>query len=379
MITIKEVKTKQDFEDFVKFPFALYRNNPFWVPPLIADEIKSFNPENDIFKTVDAHFFLALKDSKIVGRIVAIVNWTEVRELKKSKVRFGWFEVIDDVEVTYQLLKRVQELGQSHQLEYMEGPVGFSNMDKAGLLISGFDEIATMIGLYNPPYYAVHFEKLNLKPEATWVEFKLKLKDIPNKKIEKLAELVEKRYQVQSIKFKKSSDIVPYVDDMFALLNKTYADLQSFVPIQPFQIEHYKTKYIKYIHPEFISVVTDQDNQLIAFSITMPSMSKAFQKAKGSLFPLGFWHLLRATQKNDHVEFYLIGVDPEFQNKGIASLIFRDFYHAFRKNNIITCETNPQLEENNKIQQMWKNFNPIEHKRRSTFKIELNHFQQHIS
>jgi len=375
-ITIKEVKTAEYFKAFVKFPFELYKDNPYWVPPLISDEINSFKPENDIFKTVDAHFFLAFRNEKIVGRIVAIVNWTEVNELQKRKIRFGWLDVVDDVEVTYQLLKKVQEIGQSHQLQYMEGPMGFSNMDKAGLLVEGFEEIATMIGLYNHAYYVNHLEKLNLVPEATWIEYKIQLEDVNLENIGKLAAMIEKRYHVKSIKFKKSSEIVPYVDEMFALLNKTYADLQSFVPIQPFQIEHYKTKYIKYVHPEYISVVADENNRLIAFAITMPSMSKAFQKAKGSLFPFGFWHLLQATKKNDHAEFYLIGVDPDYQNKGIAALIFRDFYEAFHKNNILTCETNPQLEENKKIQQLWKNFNPRQHKKRSTFKIELGQLSQ---
>lgn len=376
MITIKEVKCKRDFIDFVKFPFELYQDNSFWVPPIISDEILSFNPENDIFKTVDAHFFLAYKNNKIVGRIVAIINWTEVNELHKRKIRFGWLDMIDDIEVTYLLLKKVEEIGIKNNLDYIEGPMGFSNMDKAGLLTFGFQEIATMIGLYNHSYYVNHLEKLNFIPEASWIEFKFELKNIPIHKIENIAKAIENRYHVRSLKFKKSSEIIPYVNEMFNLLNKTYADLQSFVPIQPFQIEHYKTKYIKYIRPEFISIVMDENEKIIAFAITMPSMSKAFQKAKGSLFPFGFWHLYQATQKNNQVEFYLIGVDPEFQNKGIAALIFRDFYHSFKNNNIRTCETNPQLEENKKVQQLWRNFFPEIHKKRSTFKINLGHLNQ---
>jgi ribosomal protein S18 acetylase RimI-like enzyme len=265
----------------------------------------------------------------------------------------------------------VEEIGLLHNLEYMEGPMGFSNMDKAGMLTDGFKEIATMIGLYNHPYYVNHLEKLNFSPEATWIEYKIQLANIQIEKIVGLASAIEKRYDVKSLKFKKSSEIIPYVDEMFGLLNKTYADLQSFVPVQPFQIEHYKTKYIKYIRPDFISVLADASNKLIAFAITMPSMSKAFQKADGSLFPFGFWHLYQATQKNNHAEFYLIGVDPEYQNKGIASLIFRDFYQSFQKNNIEICETNPQLEENKKILQLWKNFEPDLHKKRSTFKLDL--------
>lgn len=371
MIEIREATTDQDLKDFVKFPFNIYAKSPYWVPPIIKDELKSFNPSNDIFKSVDVHFYLAYKQENLVGRIAVCINWTEVNELGKPKVRFGWLEMIDDLEVTKALLQKAEELAIKNKLSYIEGPMGFSNMDKAGMLTEGFDQIATMIGLYNPAYYPEHLETLGFKTEAEWMEYKLDINSFNPRKINVLADLIAQRYEVKLLKFKTIKELLPYVDEMFALLNRTYADLQSFVPIQQFQIEHYKKQYLAFIHPDFISCVMDKDNKMIAFAITMPSFSKAFQKANGKMFPFGFLHLLGAMKKNNSAEFYLIGIDPDYQNKGINALIFKEIYFNFTKKGILNIETNPLLLENNKIQQLWKQFNPIIHKRRKTFRKDI--------
>lgn len=201
-------------------------------------------------------------------------------------MRFGWFDYVDDLAVSQALLAEVEKFGKAHNMEYMEGPMGFSNMDKAGMLTKGFDQLATMIGLYNHEYYPKHLDKLGFKPEAEWMEYKLDISNFNKEKIAKMSTLVQERFRVKSLEFKTTKELMPYVDEMFALLNKTYADLQSFVPIEPFQIEHYKKKYLQFIHPDFISCVMDRNNKMIAFAITMPSFSRAFQKAKGKLFPL---------------------------------------------------------------------------------------------
>lgn len=372
MIEVKEVKSEKELKDFVKFPFKLYKNNKHWVPSLINDELKSFDPKQDIFKTVDVHYFLAYKNNEIVGRIAGIINWIEVNELKKPKARFGWLEMIDDIEVTKALLNKVVEIGKNNNLSYIEGPMGFSNMDKAGMLTEGFEHTATMIGMYNLKYYPEHLHKLGYKPEAEWLEYQMELKKIgASYDMTKIASLIEKRYKVRTLEFNSIKDVIPHVDEMFQLLNRSYAELQSFVPIQQFQIDHYKEKYINFIHPDFISCVVDEAGKLIAFAITMPSFSKAFQKTNGKLLPFGWWHLLNAIKKNDHAEFYLIGIDPEYQNKGITALIFRDLYHRLDKRGIKTVETNPLLEENKKVQQLWKTFDPSIHKRRKTFRLDL--------
>lgn len=371
MIEIKEVLSSNDWKEFINLPYRIYRNNSFWVPSIKKNEQKSFNPSNELFKTVEAKFLLALKDNRVVGRVVAIINWTEVNQLNKSKVRFGWLEYEDDIAILEALLNEVEVLGRKHDLSYMEGPMGFSNMDKAGMLTEGFDYRATMIGIYNYEYYPHHIEQLGFRPEAEWLEYSFRFDSILIEKARKLKTIIEKRYKVSCYQFKSINDLMPYVDEMFDLINRTYADLQSFVPIEKFQVEHYKKKYLKFIHPDFISCVKDEGGKMIAFAITMPSFSKAFQKANGSLYPFGWLHLLKAVKKNDHAEFYLIGIDPEYQNKGINALMFTQLYDSYQKRGIESVETNPLLEENTKIQQLWKNFSPVVHKRRKTFRKNI--------
>lgn len=372
MITIKEAKTRRDLMRFVRLPFRLYKNNPYWVPPVIKDELRSFSKRNPIFKNVEAHFLLAYKGKRVVGRVAAIINKIEVEQLKKPKIRFGWFEVIDDIEVTKALLDKVAQIGKAHNLEYIEGPVGFSNMDKAGMLTDGFDQIATMIGLYNYEYYPKHLEQLGFVKQAEWLEYKFSMKGLNIDNAIALSKVIEKRYNVSSLNFKTTKEIMPYANKMFALLNESYKDLQSFVPIEKFQIEHYKKKYLPLINPEFISCVVDNSTkELVAFAVTIPSLSKAFQKAHGRLYPFGFLHLIQALKNSKNVEFYLIGVHPDYQNKGVTSLIFRELYKTYKKHQIEWIETNPQLEENKKIQLLWKNFNPETHKRRKTFKKDI--------
>lgn len=372
MITVKEVTRRSDMLRFIKFPFRLYKDNPYWVPPVIKDELRSFSKRNPIFKKVKARFYLAYKNDRIVGRVAAIINKIETTKQQKLKVRFGWIDFIDDLNVSEALLDKVAEFGKEHKLEYIEGPVGFTNMDKAGMLTEGFENIATMIGLYNYDYYPKHLETHGFRKEAEWLEYKFNLKDANIENAIKLSSVIEQRYDVSSLNFKTTKEVLPYADQMFELLNHSYKNLQSFVPIEKFQIEHYKKKYLPLINPEFISCVIDNaSKKLVAFAVTIPSISQALQKAKGRLFPFGFLHLVKALKHSKNVEFYLIGIHPDYQNKGVTSLIFRELDKVYKKYNIQWIETNPQLEENKKILALWKNFNPEIHKRRKTFRKDI--------
>ncbi|SRR5690554_964950 len=372
MITIKEVTRRSEMLRFIKFPFRLYKDNPYWVPPIIKDELRSFSKRNPIFKKVKVCFYLAYKNDKVVGRVAAIINKIETTKQQKLKVRFGWLDFIDDLEVSKALLDKVAEFGKKHGLEYMEGPVGFTNMDKAGMLTEGFEYIATMIGLYNYDYYPKHLEALGFRKEAEWLEYRFHMKDANVDSAVKLSSVIEQRYNVSSLSFKTTKDVLPYVDEMFHLLNESYKSLKSFVPIEKFQIEHYKKKYLPLINPEFIScVINNNTKKLVAFAVTIPSISKALQKAKGRLFPFGFLHIVKALKNSKNVEFYLIGVHPDYQNKGVTSLIFRELYSTYQRYQIEWIETNPQLEENKKIQLLWRNFNPETHKRRKTFRKDI--------
>lgn len=372
MITIIEVTTKKQLKEYVTFPFGLYNDHPYWVPPLVQEEIESFDKtKNPAFETAEAHLFLAYIDNQIVGRIAAIINWNEVNDQQKRKIRFGWWDVIDNVEVTRALLEKVYELGRKNNLEYAEGPMGFSNLDKVGVLSEGFDNIGTMITWYNYPYYVTHLEQLGFVKEKEYYESWFPFKDIPTDFFEKAQVMIKKRYQLKSVNFTNTKDILPYVDKMFDLFNTAYANLASFVAITEVQKEYFKKKYIPFINPEYIKFVLDKDDNMIAFSIVMPDFSEALQKAKGKLFPFGWYHLLQARKHSKAVLFYLIGILPEYQSKGVTSIIFHDYYETFTKNGITHCIRTPELEENHAIHNLWKHFNPEVHRRRRTYRKDL--------
>jgi len=373
-VTIKVVQNSKDLEAFVRFPFSLYQNNPYWVPPLIKEEIETLDPKvNPVYQNADARFFLAYKGETLVGRIAAMVNWIEVNQVGKNKVRFGWYDTVDELAVSKILLEQVVAFAKEHKLSRVEGPMGFSNLDKAGLLIEGFEEQNTMITLYNAPYYQEHLKALGYSMNAKWVEYEIKIDDFEEspEKVKRFSKLVMDRYQLKLLQFKSKNDILPYVDEMFDLLGKTYNELQTYVPIQNYQIEHYKKRYIKFIHPDFIKCIVDLKGQLIAFSITMPSFTKALKKINGTINLFNFFYLINALRKNNRASFYLIGIHPDYQNKGITAIIFNEMQKLFNKRNIRIVETNPELEENTAIQKLWKNYEHRLHKKRATFVKDL--------
>ena len=374
MISIKKVTSDDDFKDFVKFPNRLYKDSKYWVSPIINEELEMMNKEkNPVFNNAEAEFFMAIKNNKIVGRIAAIVNWIEIEEQKKSKVRFGWYDVIDDLEVSKKLIDEVIKFGKKRNLSFIEGPVGFSNMDKAGLLTHGFEELNTMITWYHNSYQKDHLEKIGMKKQAEWVEYKIQIfseKEAPEK-VKKFSNLIMKRYHLRPLNFKKTKEILPYIDEMFDLLNKTYNNLQTFVPIQKYQIDHYKERYLRYIHPDFIKSVVDKNGKLIAFAITMPSFSRALKKMNGKLFPFGFLRILMAQKFNSRASLYLIGVHPDYQNKGVTAILFNDLQTMFNRRGIKEVETNPELIENKSIQAFWKNYKNELHKKRCTYKMDI--------
>jgi len=368
MVTVQQVQSKSDLKRFVKFPFSLYKGSPYWVPPIIKDEMASFDKDvNPVFKTAEAQFFLALKDGKVVGRVAAIINWLEVKEQGLKKMRFGWFDFIDDLEVSKALLDKVKEIGQANNLEFMEGPVGFSNLDKVGVLTEGFDHIGTMVTWYNHPYYQSHYEQHGFTKEKEYRESKFPAANADPKLFAKANLLIKKRYGLREMNFEKSADIMPWVDKMFDLFNESYAKLSSFVKITDIQKEYFKKKYISFINPEYIKFVVDEEDNLVAFAIVMPSFSEALQKANGKLFPFGIFHLLHARKHSKDAIFYLIGIHPKYQNKGVTSIIFNEYYHAFKKRGVVNCIRTPELEDNIAIQQMWKHFDPKVIKRRRTY------------
>lgn len=372
MIRIKEIHSKKEMKQFVTFPFSLYKGNKYWVPPIIKDEINNFDEKlNPVFENASARFFIALKNNTIVGRVAAIINHYEVEKQGLKKIRFGWFDIIDDVAVSKALLAKVKDIGLENNLAYIEGPVGFNNLDKTGVLVEGFDHIGTMITWYNHPYYKDHLEALGFVKEKEYLENKFKFKNVDAVYFGRISKIIKKRNGLKGLDFTKTKEIMPYVDQMFEVFNLSYSKLSTFVPISDSQIEFFKKKYISFINPEYIKFVVDKDNKLVAFAIVMPSFSEALQKAKGKLFPFGLFHLLKARKKSKDVTFYLIGVHPEYHNKGIHAIIFDQYTSTFTPLGIENCIRTPELEDNTAINLLWRDFKPTTHKRRRTYRKNI--------
>lgn len=372
MIEIKEIHSKKELKAFVKFPFKIYKNSPYWIPPIISQELETFNKKvNPIFKDAEARFFLAIKNGHIVGRIATIINWLEVNKQNEKKMRFGWFDFIDDLEVSKALLNKVESIGKDKELEFAEGPVGFSNLDKVGVISDGYDRIARMITWYNHPYYIKHYEAHGYAVEKSYVESKFYFKDVHPDNFAKASQLIRRRYKLKTLNFTEVKEVMHYADAMFDLFNETYSSLSSFVEITEPQKAYFKKKFISFVNPEYIKFVINDDNKLIAFAIVMPGYAEAIQKTKGKLFPFGFTHILNAKKNSKDAVFYLIGVLPEYQNKGVHALIFEEFYKVMVDKKIENLYRTPELESNEAIHKIWKHFNPKIYRRRKTYRKNL--------
>ncbi|EGV44816.1 GTP cyclohydrolase [Bizionia argentinensis JUB59] len=372
MIQLQEVKNKKDLKNFVTFPFSLYKDSKYWVPPIISDEVATLSADkNPAFQHAEARYFLAYKNKQIVGRVAAIINWTEINEQKVKKMRFGWFDTINDVDVSKALLNKVAEIGKEHKLEYIEGPVGFSNLDKNGALTEGFDHIGTMATWYNHAYYIDHLEQLGYETEKEYIESKFSFIDLPVERFVRANDIILKRFKLKAGTFTTTKEIVPHLDSMFNLFNRSYSKLSSFVPISDAQRDYFKKKFINFINPEFIKFVFDEHDKMVAFAIVLPSFSEALQETNGKLFPFGFLKLLKAKKTSKTALFYLIGVEPQYQNKGVTAIIFNEFHKSFTKFGVETCIRLPELADNLASHQIWKDFDTRIIKRRKTFKKVL--------
>ncbi len=369
-VSLVEVKNARDLDRFVHFPMELYKNNKNYVPPLINEEKNVWDPsQNPALAYSDTKKYLAMKSGKVVGRIALMINRKEEKELGISKVRFGWLDFIDNHEVSEALINAAKDFAREHRISKIEGPMGFTNLDKSGMLTMGFDKLATMIGLYNFEYYPQHLENMGLVKEKEWVEFEMNFPTVLPEKIDRFSTLIAEKYKLKVVNFKNKKEILPYIDPMFKLLDQTYNTLSTYTPITEEQKQTYREKYFPYIDANYVICVTDEKGELISFAVTMPSYSKALQKSKGRLWPFGWWHFLQAGRKNDRANFYLIGIHPEYQRRGVTAIIFKEIFIRFRKMGIKIAETNPELEENKSVQVLWQDYNPVNHKRRRTYSM----------
>ena len=372
-VIIKPVQNKSDLKKFVRFPFGLYRKNPYWAPPLKKEILSTLNRNiNPAFESCDAELWLAYKDGKIVGRIAGIINHRHNEYTGKKQARFGWVDFIDNPDVSGVLFKVVEQWAKDNGAESLHGPLGFNDLDQSGMLVEGFEELSTMATIYNYSYYPQHLEKHGYQKEVDWVEYKIRTpKEIPPQ-IDDYANRIARQREVHVVETHSKKDILQYAREIFELFQETYKVLYGFVPLSEKQVDDIVQKYFSFIHHEYVALVVDKNDKLVAFGITMPSLSKALQKARGRLFPFGWWRLMRAMKHCDVVDFYLIGVKPELQGKGIPALILNNLGHTFLEKGIKYAESNPELEINTKVQAQWKFFERRQHKRRRCYVKALN-------
>jgi len=368
-VQIKEVLSHRDLKKFVKFPLSLYQDHPYWVPTLIQDDLNTLSAKkNPAYKFCEVKNWLAYKDGKIAGRITAILNSKHEKKWGKRQVRFGWIDFIEDEDVSTALMETVETWAQEKGAESVHGPLGFSDFDHEGMLIEGFKEMGTMATIYNYAYYPKHLEKLGYKKDVDWVEYQISIPGKIPEQIEHYSKVVKEKYGFKVLEAKSTKkDILPYAHQLFDVLQIAYKDLYGVVHLTKEQIDAYIQQYLGYITPDYIGIVLDNEDKVIGFGITMPSLSRALQKSKGRLFPFGIFHLLRAMKKNDVVDLYLIGVHPDYQGKGVAGILLNTMGQCFMKNGIRYAESNPELELNNKVQQQWKHFEKRQHRRRRCY------------
>lgn len=370
-VKIKTVSTKKEMKTFARFGNRLYKGNKFYVPSMPLDDLNTFDKEkNGAFEFSEAEFYLAYRDGEVVGRVAAIINHKANEAWKVKQVRFGWIDFIDDLEVSAALLAAVEAYGKAHGMDQIVGPLGFTDFDPEGMLVEGFDRISTMALIYNYPYYPEHMKKHGYYKETGWVEYRLTLPDQLPERHRKIAQAVKERYSLSVVK-KTRSQIKKerYGQKVFKLINETYCVLYGYSLLSEKQIDQYVDVYLSLIDTRMLTFIEDKNGDLIGAGLSIPALSEALQKSNGEIFPFGWWHLLKAMfwKKPDTLELLLVGVRPDYQNKGVNSLLMVDLLDTYREMGFKYAETNANLETNVKVQAMWEPFEKEQHKRRWVF------------
>jgi GNAT superfamily N-acetyltransferase len=372
-VQIKEVTTLKELKAFIRFPNTLYRGNPYYVPVLEFDESNTLRRDrNPAFETCTAKYWLAWQDGQIVGRVAAILNPAHFEKWKQRYLRFGWLDFIDDPAVSEKLINAVEAWAKEKGMTAVHGPLGFTDMDREGMLVEGFDKLSTMITIYNHPYYPVHLESLGYVKDIDWMEYEITVPAKPDGTISRIADIALRRNKLSLLKITNKKQILPYAHEIFHLLLDAYAQLYGYVPMTEKQVTAYIKQYFGFIKPEFLPIIVDQEGRVVAFGIVMPSLSKALQKANGKLFPFGFIHIMQALKKNDRGDLYLVAVKAEYKGKGVNAILMDQINQTFIKMGITIAESNPELETNSDVQGQWKYYQRRQHKRRRCY---IKHLQ----
>lgn len=375
MVEIREVKSKSDLRRFVAYPNKLYRDVPQFMPPLQGEDMADWDrKKNPAFEYCDAKCYLALRDGEIVGRIGAILSRRSNEKWNKRRMRFTQVDFIDDIEVSTALFETVEAWAREMGCNEVHGPLGFTDLDREGMLVEGFDQKSMFITYYNHPYYIDHLTRLGYVKDVDWVEF---LIDVPQPgdrivpRLQQLSDRVLKSTGLHVAQVRHRRDFRPYIEKVFDLINTCYAHLYGTVELSREQIKKYADKFIPMINPDLACFVMDENDNMVAFGVAAPSMAAAIKKNDGHMFPFGFIDILRALRKNDTLDLYLIAVRPDYQDRGVNAVLMNHVLKGCHKIGIQKAETGPQLEQNFKIQHQWSLFKYRNHKRRRCFIKQL--------
>jgi len=373
MIQIKKVETKSELKAFIRFPHKLFKGNPYWVPPLNKDELFTLRKDkNPAFEHCVAEYWLAYKNDKIVGRVAGIINYT-ANEKWGEKVRFGWIDFIEDVEIAKALLDTVEKWGEGQGMESIQGPLGFNDMDNEGMLVEGFDKLPTIANIYNYPYYPKFMEELGYTRDEDWLQFKFNASQIIPEKMDRVNKLIAEKYNLKILIGKKKKELLKYAHSLFKTLNVAFSNLYGYSALTDKEIDALIKNYFSFINPKLVCFVIDENNEVIGFGISMPSLSRAFQKAKGKLFPFGFIHILKALNNLETIDLYLTGVHPNWQKRGIHSLFYVEMNKSYIRNHVKTAISNQQLESNTAAISVWDSYDKEPYIRRRCYSKKFIH------
>lgn len=374
-VEIVKVETMGQLKKFVRYNYELYKDNPYAVPELYEDAMNTLRRDrNAAFEFCEADYFLALRDGKVVGRVAAIINHRANERWGIKAARFGWVDFIDDAGVVDALFATVEQWARERGMTELQGPLGFTDLDREGMLVEGFDRLGTMATIYNFPYYPQHMERMGFEKDADWVEFLIKVPEKNWEKAERLSAIITRKYNLRVVQCKSRSELAKrYGKALFSLVNECYAPLYGFSPLSDRQVEQLIKQYLPAIDLRLVSLIVDENDNLVGLGVTLASLSIALQKAKGRLFPFGWFHLVKALffSRPKRLDFLLVAIKPEYQSKGVMALLFNDLMPRYIAMGFEDVETNPELETNNKVQAQWESFEKEQHKRRRAYKKAL--------
>ena len=374
-VQIKTVTTKSELKTFVRFGNKLYKGNKYYVPSMPFDDMNTLDSsKNAAFEFCQTEYYLAYKDGEVVGRVAAIINHKANEAWKVKQVRFGWIDFIDDMKVSGALLDAVIAFGKKHGMNQIVGPLGFTDFDREGMLVEGFDRVTTMATIYNYPYYPEHMKKHGYVKETGWLEYRITIPETVPDRHETLSQLVAQRYNLKVRKLtRRQIKEENYGQKLFALINQTYCVLYGYSLLSEKQIDQFVGVYLSLIDARMLTFIEDEKGDLIGAGISMPSLAKALQKCNGELFPFGWWYLLKSMfwKKPDSLDLLLIGVRPDYQKRGVPTMLFTDLIKTYNKLGFRYAETNACLESNTKVRALWEPFENEQHKKRWIFGKEF--------